>query len=127
MQFRASSNLGYVIESETAMSFFNYMFDSEWSQRADIERLKRRDESRSRQTARKNIRAQQKVRESEARIEELETQVAELEDQRGEMALYLKALLAVLLDKKSVSPEEIHAMMLKIDRADGVEDGKTTM
>ncbi len=109
------------------MSFFKYMFDSEWSQRADIERLKNRDEQRSRQVARRNMRAQQKARETEARIEELETQVAELEDQRGEMALYLKALLAVLLEKKAVSPEEIHTMMHKIDVADGEYDGKTQM
>ena len=109
------------------MSFLNYLFDSEYSQRSDIERLKERDRVRSSNLARTNMRRMNKTRAAELRIEELETEVALLEDQRGEMALYLKALLAVLLEKKAISPQEIYEKMHAIDIADGVEDGKTKL
>lgn len=94
------------------MSVWNYILDSEFSQRSDIEDLKRRaatiaDQQRSR------------TRESQERIEQLEQEV-------GELALLCRALLTILRENGTIRPEAFEEVLRKIDLEDGVLDGKVT-
>ncbi len=93
------------------MSIFNYLFDNEWSQRADIEDLKA-------QAARLSDRSTRNLR-YENRIKELETDI-------GELALLSKALMRILLEKGICTGRELEDLIKTIDMEDGVEDGKVT-
>ena len=92
------------------MSVFKYIFDSEWSQRSDIEKLKV-------QAARSSKHAEFAKATQKARIAELERDV-------GELALLSKALMQIILERQLCTGEELEALMREIDLADGVEDGR---
>ncbi len=97
------------------MSIFNYIFDSDWSQRSDIEALKSQNASlvgRSRERRSKEAA-------NEARVEELEQEV-------GELALLCKTMMQILLEKRVCTGQEFEALIADLDAADGVSDGKVT-
>lgn len=94
------------------MSVWKYVFDSEFSQRNDIEDLKRRSAAMAGQQRSRSL-------ESQTRLEELEQEV-------GELTLLCRALLTVLRENGTIRPEAIEEVMRKIDLEDGVEDGKVT-
>ncbi|MHC4886947.1 MAG: hypothetical protein ACYTGH_17870, partial [Planctomycetota bacterium] len=71
------------------MSFFDYVFDSEWRQRSDIEDLKRR--ARRQQRA-----ARSGNRQANAKVASLEARVDELEEQMGALQLLNRALIETL-------------------------------
>jgi len=88
------------------VSVLDYMFDSEWLQRNDIENLKR-NSSAMRQIA---------VRES-GRIRNLEEEIDHL-------TLINEALLRILEKKGVIVRDEFRALLVDVDLEDGVHDGK---
>ena len=102
------------------MSFWKYMFDSEWSQRRDIEHLKAANLSRTRRSSRA-------ARSNTKSIDQLTEQVQSLEDTVGEMALYLKSVATLLEQNGVLTQESLLESMRKIDAEDGNVDGKTTL
>lgn len=94
------------------MSFFNYMFDSEWSQRSDIEGLKDRDRRMRSRVSSQN----RSNRKQNSKIEGLEQDIAEL-------ALLNKALMSIILEKGVCTGQELEQVMKGIDLEDGPEDG----
>ena len=97
------------------MDFWNFLFDSEYRQRADIESLKRM--SIERKGARQRDRN---------RIKNQEERIQQLEDQVGELALLCRSLLTVLREDGTVAPERFEQVLSQIDAEDGVIDGKIT-
>lgn len=92
------------------MSIWNYVFDSEYRQRSDIESLKASALAMSRRSRRGN-------RELRERVEALEDEVAEL-------TLLCRTLLSVLRQSGAVDPAAFEATSRQIDAEDGVVDGK---
>lgn len=92
------------------MSIWNYVFDSEWSQRSDIESLKEQA-----QAARARMDHERR---------DTRDRVAKLEQEVGELALLCRAMLQVLSENGGIKPEQLHAAMEKIDAEDGVIDGR---
>jgi len=95
------------------MGVLDYIFDSDWRQRADIEALKRQNRRiahrRGTQTA------------------DLASRVKELEDAVGSLALLCRGLMG-LLEKQDLWDEEAFKEICRqIDAADGSEDGKTPL
>ncbi len=97
------------------MSIFDYMFDTEWSQRSDIQALKQRNSSLATRVALN--------RASEAAQEE---RITELEQEVGELALLSKTLMRILLENGVCTGREIEDMMHQVDLEDGVADGRVT-
>jgi len=102
------------------VSFLHYLFDSEWSQRSDIERLKAANE-RSRSNAARRLRRER------AKVAGLEDRVDDLEQQVGELALYLKAAIRQLDQRGNVPVEELMRTIETIDAEDGEVDGRTRL
>jgi DNA repair exonuclease SbcCD ATPase subunit len=97
------------------MSVFKYIFDSDWSQRSDIEALKEQNDSLA-----------ERLRQRRSKEAATEAQIEELQQEVGELALICKTLMQVLLEKRICTGQEIEALVEKIDAADGVVDGQVT-
>ena len=97
------------------MDFWDYLFDNEYYQRADIQSLKKQSLI-WKQTQKRD---RQQVNDQQKRIEELEDQV-------GQLALLCRSLLTVLREDGTVKPERLREVMDQIDAADGTVDGKIT-
>lgn len=97
------------------MSFFRYLFDSEWMQRADIDRL----EERAGELEYRLLRSGQSSR-------NLETDVSQLRREVSRMMLMLEAIQRTLADKNLCSREDLVRRMQAIDAEDGVVDGRVT-
>ncbi len=97
------------------MSIFNYIFDSDWSQRSDIDALKRQNATL---VGHSRVRRSKEAA-NEARVEELEQEV-------GELALLCKTMMQILLEKRVCTGQEFEALIAKVDASDGVSDGKVT-
>ena len=95
------------------MSFWDYVFDSEFSQRSDINNL---SESLRQQTYRDRLNRRQKEKLSE-RIDELELEVAGI-------TLFSRSLLKILSDKNICTPAEWGATLNTLDLEDGKIDGR---
>lgn len=95
------------------MSLFRYLFDSDWMQRADLERL---DEKAEKLEARVWADREKKVG--------LELQVNELRRDVGRMLLMLETTQRILADKGICSSEDFVRRMRAIDAEDGIEDGQ---
>jgi hypothetical protein len=94
------------------MSTWNYMFDNDMLQRMDLERLRMRAESASRQ-----MRITRRAHDE--RIEALESEV-------GELALLCRALMGMLKEQGHFDAAAFNAALDKIDLEDGVRDGRVT-
>ena len=97
------------------MSIFNFIFDSEWSQRSDIEDLKQ-----------KNIELASKLYQKRPGEATLEKKIHTLEQEVGELALLSKTLMRILMEKGVCTGQEFEALMHQFDLEDGVADGKVT-
>ena len=97
------------------MSIFDYIFDSEWSQRSDIKALEEQISSLTSGLSHKRF--------SEV---EPEDRVTELEQEIGELALLTKTLMRMLLEKGVCTGKEIQDMMHQVDLEDGAADGRVT-
>ena len=82
------------------MSILNYLFDSEWSRRSDIEALKEQHSS-------------------------LVSSLG-LHQGIGELALLTKTLMRILVEKGVCTGREIEDMMHQVDLEDGSADGRVT-
>lgn len=91
-------------------SFWKFVFDNEFMQRADIEEVRGRVRRRARQAARR-------ARDLEDRLEQAETEL-------GEMRLFTRALLALLQESGTLDPARVRAKILEIDASDGTVDGR---
>ena len=100
------------------MSFWDYLFDSDWKQRSDIEEL--RMQSSLNRAHRKNSRRQIE------KITSLENRVEELEDGLGEVILLLMATMEMLKQSKQWDEETFNKSVALIDAHDGTVDGKTS-
>ena len=98
------------------MSLFNYMFDSEWAQRADIEDTKRWIDFQRRS----DMRARQRLR------DDVGSRIQELEDDVGELALFVRTLFRLLAEKGTIGKAEFMETARAIDAQDGSIDGKYT-
>lgn len=94
------------------MSVWNYVFDSEYKQRFDIENLRQ-----SSQVARR--RQNRNTRELKERVNELEHEV-------GELALICRTLLTVLRESGNFDEQTFQQVFHEIDAEDGVIDGRVT-
>ena len=101
------------------MSLWDYLFDSDYRQRADIESLKERSRRQQLAIARSSARKTERMSELEGRVEELEEQVGALE-------LMNRALLATLRKSSDFSEEEFCKLVNQIDIEDRALDGKVT-
>ena len=101
------------------MSFWNYVFDNDYRQRADIESL--RDRSRRQQRI-----ASTAARRARRQSTELQEQVEELEEQVGSLLLMNRALLAMLRRQPDWSEEAFAKVLHDIDMEDGKLDGKVS-
>lgn len=110
-----SADTDHVIRNWMAMSIFNYLFDSDWYQRSDIEALK---EQNSNLTSRVEIRRSTDAEQS--------ARIAELQQDVGELALLSKTLMRLLLEKGVCTGKELEDLMREIDMEDGVADGRVT-
>lgn len=95
------------------MSVWKYMFDSDWLQRSDIERL----DKASYVLARRLGTAQRTAR-------RLEERVSELEDEIGRLVLLNETLLRLLERKGHLNRNEFRALLVEVDLLDGVQDGQ---
>ena len=96
------------------MGVLNYLFDNEWAQRADIEDTKRRLDAQSRID-----------REARGRLREgLEGRIQALEDEGGQVALFVRTLFRLLVEKGTLSKPEFLEAARAIDAQDGTVDGK---
>src|SRR5262245_36067998 len=101
------------------MGVWNYMFDNEWLQRADIEAT--RDALHTQ--ARIGIRSRGEMRRN---LQDLEARVDELEEENGVLALFVRTLQRLMIEKGVFSKDELAAALRAIDLQDGKADGKYT-
>ena len=94
------------------MSIWSHVFDSEWSQRSDINSLKQSQAKVARHD-------RQRARNTGQRIQELEQEV-------GELTLLCRSLLTALRENKTLDPAAFEDVMRRIDLEDGVLDGKVS-
>src|SRR5688500_2061793 len=92
------------------MGFLSYLFDIEWDERADIDRLQHR------------ARAARLDRSREKRA--LEARMTAIEREIGEIALFCRTAIEVMIEKGVVKRAEFIEHLRAIDARDGVEDGK---
>jgi hypothetical protein len=95
------------------MSFFNYLFDSDWMQRADLERLDERAQQ-----------LEARVMSSRERSSSLEADVTRLRRDVSGLILTVETMLRVMADKGICNREDFVARMRALDAEDGVEDGQ---
>ena len=88
------------------MSFWDYIFDNEYKQRDDIEALKA------------SVAANASIGDP------LRRNIHHLADRFNRQELLLTALISYLKDKNLLDQEEFANHMIRVDLADGVEDGR---
>ncbi len=99
------------------MSFFDYLFDSEWSQRSDIETLKARGRQQQMVAARNS-------RQNTSKVNDLEAKVIELQEEVGALQLITRGLLEILKDSPDWDDKKFKDTLLELDLEDGNLDGK---
>jgi hypothetical protein len=98
------------------MSFFRYLFDNNWMQRADIDNLEERAGE-----------LEYRILQSGQSSRNLETDMAHLRRDVSRMMLMLEAIQRTLADKGLCSREDLVQRMQAIDAEDGLVDGKMTL
>ncbi len=88
------------------MSLWDYLFDSEYKQRDDIDAL------------------QGQLQTSDEWIAALKRQLQAAQQRVDRLELVLEALVQLLEAKESLGREELEIMVQRVDLADGVEDGR---
>ncbi len=96
------------------MSFWDYVFDSEFRQRDDINNLSKSLRQKSKRDRRESRRQKEKLSE---RIDELELEIARI-------TLFSRSLLKILSDKNICTPAEWEATLHTLDLEDGKIDGR---
>lgn len=94
------------------MSMWDYLFDSEFKQRRDIQKLRTRQEELHDKTF-------YSQRSTTRRLDDLEIE-------RGELALYCRAAVQLMIEKKLITTEDFVNKMHEIDASDGKVDGAYT-
>lgn len=94
------------------MSIWNFVFDSEFRQRADLEGLRNR-------LARSSAVGRVRIGQTAARIRALE-------DELAEAALLLRSLYVYLKEQPGFDAQRFAAIIDQIDTSDGVKDAKLT-
>ena len=95
------------------MSVFDYLFDNEWFQRSDINRLDRKAEAIEKRLWKSKDQARDAMRE-----------VQELRQDVSRLLLLLETTQRVLLDKGICTRDEFSRMLRAVDAEDGVVDGQ---
>jgi hypothetical protein len=99
------------------MSIWDYVFDSDWKQRSDIEALRRASLDRT-------YRDRRDAAGQRDDIESLEQRVSELEDDLGQATLFVMATMEMLKQTGNWDNDTFCAAMTAIDQRDGLQDGK---
>lgn len=94
------------------MSIWNYVFDTEISQRTDIEWVKER------------LRQGRML--SRTQAQRSATRINGLEDELAEAALLLRSLYVYLKEQPGFDAKRFAAIIDQVDAADGAKDGKVT-
>jgi hypothetical protein len=94
------------------MGVLNYLFDNEWIQRHDID------------ATRRAVAAQAIARAGAAR--RLEDRMDAIEDEVGQLALFVRTLFRLSVEKGSISKAEFLETARAIDAQDGKADGRYT-
>jgi hypothetical protein len=94
------------------MSVWNYVFDNDWSQRADIESLKNR--------ARRSVSLHHLIHTNSKQ------KVVALQNDLAEMTLLLRAMYVYLKGAPGFDAKRFGEIVSRIDLMDGVKDGKVT-
>lgn len=102
---------------ENKMSFWDYMFDTEYKQRSDIESLKARASRQSRS-------ASGRTRQIGQKVEDMEELVGDLEEQIGGLMLINTSLMTYLRRRADWNELEFQEILEAIDLEDGELDGK---
>lgn len=92
------------------MSMWQYIFDTDWCQRSDINRLERNSEALARK-------ARSSTHKLEQRVEQLESEVAGL-------SLFNRTLLALLIERGGVDAEGFASKLRELDLEDGILDNR---
>ncbi len=92
------------------MSIWNYIFDNEYMQRADIEALKRNQSAAIRARSRQAMHA--------------EARQKEMEDEIGELALFCRTAVTLMIEKGLITQQEFVNRMQQVDASDGKIDGQ---
>ncbi|MGY8771351.1 MAG: hypothetical protein ACKVH8_23300 [Pirellulales bacterium] len=102
------------------MSFWDHMFDSDWKQREDIERLRRNSKTAAR-------RQRSTVNNNTSKVDQLENRVEELEADLGHAILLLTGTLEMLKQSETWDADKFTQLLHEIDMRDGVEDGQAKL
>jgi hypothetical protein len=94
------------------MSIFDFLFDSEWQQRSDINFLEDRAKS-----------IEARLSSAQSNSADTQTQILHLRKEMCRMVLVLETLRRIILDKELCTPKEFDRIMRTIDAEDGVIDG----
>ena len=92
------------------MSFWDYVFDSEFKQRTDINELSDQSD-----------RAARRLRRDTGKLEE---RIEDLENELASLSLFSRCLLRVLAGKGVCTPEEWQETIRALDLEDGKLDGR---
>jgi len=93
----------------------DYLFDNEYMQRADIESLKRQQRI-----------AFQRARMNRNEAVRTDVRLKEIDDEIGELALFCRTAITLMIEKGLITREEFPARMKQVDASDGNVDGKYT-
>jgi hypothetical protein len=99
------------------MSFWKYMFDSEYQQRADIEALKNK-------SRRQLAISRKRQRRSAEKVDDLKGRIDELEEEIGSLELLNRALLKYLRQSDAWDEQAFCTVLHELDMEDGKLDGK---
>lgn len=97
------------------MSIWSYLFDNEYFQRSDINRLDERASD-----------VEQKLWSAQAKSRNAQQQAAELRHEMGRMLLVIEALSRIVVEKKVCTREELAATLTAVDAEDGTVDGRVS-
>lgn len=98
------------------MGILSYLFDHDLLQRHDIEQLKEQQQRTFRLT--RHAARGEKMK-TDARLSELEGDV-------GELALFCRTAVTLMIEKGLITQEEFLRRMNEVDKSDGKSDGKYT-
>ena len=108
------------------MSIWDFIFDSEYQQRSDIESLKSKSRAQSRISLRRSREEHRKFNKVKDRMTALKNRVGELEEQVGALELMNRTLMAVLRESPNWDEDRFRSALHDIDLEDGKLDGKVS-
>lgn len=102
------------------MAWYDYLFDSEWNQRADINALRETSRRAAASDAKQRLNHSRKLNENERKVDDLRVEVERLN-------LLVRALYVYAKEHGGMDGEKFHQIVKRIDAMDGEEDGRASL